>query len=1087
MELFRLLGVIAIDSSRAEAAIDDIGNRASGLGSSMQDTGAAISKVGGKLTKTFTVAGTAIGGFALKATADFESAMSEVGAISGASGDDLKKLEEKAKSMGASTKFSATESAEALKYMAMAGWKTEDMLGGLEGIMNLAAASGENLGTTSDIVTDALTAFGLSASDSGHFADLLAKASSNANTNVSMMGETFKYVAPVAGALGFSAEDVALAVGLMANSGIKASQAGTSLRASLTNLADPTKEMSNVMVSLGLATEDTATVIDSGKLQKAQTKVENKTIDMEKAQIKYNDAVSKYGASSSQAQTAALNLEKAENNLESAISELNETQKGATETTGIHNNLLIDSAGNTKSFHEVMVSLRSAFKGLTEEQQAQAAATLFGKEAMSGMLAIINASDDDFNKLVSAINDCDGAAKTMADTMNDNLSGQIVLLKSQLEGLAIQFVELIMPYLKQGVEWLSKVLTWISNLDDGTKKLILTIGGIVVAAGPVLKLVGSVVSGIGGILRIGGQLSGGIGRLTHNTATLLGVGKSVISGIGSLVTKIGSALVPAVSGVVSLGGKLVTGIGSLVGKIAGALIPAIASIGTPVLAVTAVVGGLVVAGIAVYKHWDELCAFASECWEGIKNAVGTAVEGIKNFFSGLGEAVAGAVGSVVDKAIEMRDKVVEKFTELKDNAAQKVTEMKDALVEKATELKERVTEKFHDIKESIVEKFTGLRESVVEKFTAMKDGAIEAVNDMREKVVEKYEEIKSRVADKISELKDATVERFNELKEKATERISEMRDKVSETVASMKEKVGAKFSELVSSASERISGLHDAVVGKFTEVKEKAIEAIGNLKESAVEKFGEIKEGVAEKIDGLKGFVVDTFGEIAEKAGSKLAGLADKVSSIFDGIKNAAASAMSSFGGTIMDTVSNAGSAIKDKLGSAGEAIGSTFEKVGDKISGSVEKAKGLFDMDWKLPEIKTPHFSVGGTKEVFGLKLPDIDVDWYAEGGVMTKPTAFGIDPNTGKLQAGGEAGPEAVAPISVLQDYIRAAVNEANGDLAAQMAKACSLLNQLLDTVKELAGMGVVLDTGAMVGALAVPMGTAITQAAVDKKRGR
>lgn len=172
----------------------------------------------------------------MKTAADFDSGMSQVLAVSGATGGDLEKLRDKAREMGEKTMFSASEAAEAMNYMAMAGWKTEDMLGGIEGVMNLAAASGEDLATTSDIVTDALAAFGLSAQDSGHFADILAAASSNANTNVSMMGKTFKYAAPVAGALGFSAEDTAEAIGLMANAGIKSSQAGTSLRTIMTNL-----------------------------------------------------------------------------------------------------------------------------------------------------------------------------------------------------------------------------------------------------------------------------------------------------------------------------------------------------------------------------------------------------------------------------------------------------------------------------------------------------------------------------------------------------------------------------------------------------------------------------------------------------------------------------------------------------------------------------------------------------------------------------------------------------------------------------------------------------------------------------------
>lgn len=186
---------------------------------------------------------------------EFDAGISKVGAISGASAEDMEKLREKAKEMGASTKFTAAESAEALEYMAMAGWKTEDMLSGISGIMDLAAASGEDLGTTSDIVTDALTAFGLTAADSGHFADVLAAASSNANTNVSMMGETFKYVAPVAGTLNYSIEDMAEAIGLMANSGIKSSQAGTALRTIITRLSTDAGSSSKSLGALGTLVE----------------------------------------------------------------------------------------------------------------------------------------------------------------------------------------------------------------------------------------------------------------------------------------------------------------------------------------------------------------------------------------------------------------------------------------------------------------------------------------------------------------------------------------------------------------------------------------------------------------------------------------------------------------------------------------------------------------------------------------------------------------------------------------------------------------------------------------------------------------
>ncbi|MCI8420450.1 MAG: phage tail tape measure protein [Oscillospiraceae bacterium] len=341
----------SIDAKGFQKGIDTIGSIAS---KGIQATAAIM-------TGAAAAVGT-MGMAAIKVGSDFESAMSTVEAISGAAGKELDALKEKAKEMGASTKFSATESAEAFEYMAMAGWKTEDMLSGIEGIMNLAAASGEELATTSDIVTDALTAFGMSAADSTHFADILAQASSNANTNVGMMGETFKYVAPVAGALGYTAEDTALAIGLMANSGIKASQAGTSLRSMMSRLTKPTKEVQSAMDTLGVS--------------------------------------------------------------------------------------LTNSDGSMKSLNEIMGDLRDGFHGLSEAEAAELASSLAGQEAMSGLLAIVNASDEDFEKLESSIYNCDGAAARMAETMNNNLQGQITILKSGLEGLGISFYENLQEPLK---------------------------------------------------------------------------------------------------------------------------------------------------------------------------------------------------------------------------------------------------------------------------------------------------------------------------------------------------------------------------------------------------------------------------------------------------------------------------------------------------------------------------------------------------------------------------------------------------------------------------------------------------------------
>jgi TP901 family phage tail tape measure protein len=348
--------------------------------STVASTESATSKMAELMKKSAAVIGVASVA-AAKKTIDvgksFEAGMSEVQAISGASGKDLEKLSAKAKQMGATTKFSATESATALKYMAMAGWKTNQMVSGLSGVMNLAAASGEDLGTVSDIVTDSMTAFGLKAKDSGHFADVLAKASSSSNTNVAMMGETFKYVAPLAGSMKYSIEDTATAIGLMANAGIKGSQAGTSLRSIITRLVKPPKDAATALNALGIST----------------TKAD----------------------------------------------------------------------GSMKPLRETMAELREKFSGLTESQKASYASSIAGQEAMSGLLAIVNASDSDFNKLQKAIDNSSGAAKKQADVMNNNLQGALYDLGSVAESVGIGIYEDIKTPLTKAVGVGTAQLRILSN------------------------------------------------------------------------------------------------------------------------------------------------------------------------------------------------------------------------------------------------------------------------------------------------------------------------------------------------------------------------------------------------------------------------------------------------------------------------------------------------------------------------------------------------------------------------------------------------------------------------------------------------
>ena len=424
-------------------------------GEVMQNVGDKISGAGEKLLPV-TGGITALGTAAVKTGADFDAAMSKVAAVSGATGDDLQALRDKAREMGSQTKFSASEAAEAMNYMAMAGWKTEDMLSGIEGVMNLAAASGEDLATTSDIVTDALTAFGLTAADSAHFADVLAAASSNANTNVSMMGETFKYAAPVAGSLGFSVEDTAEAIGLMANAGIKSTQAGTSLRSIMTALAGDVKFCGE---SIG--------------------EVEIQTTNAD---------------------------------------------------------------GSMRELSDILADCRVAFAGLSESEQASAAQALVGKNAMSGFLALMNAAPADIEKLSGAISDCDGTSLSMAETMQDNLAGQLTILKSQLEELAISFSDILMPAIRSIVSHIQGLVDKLNQLDPQTKETIVKIALVAAALGPLLIIIGKTISGVGSVLSLVskapaaiGAVKGGITAVTGALGVSMGTILAVVAAIAALV------------------------------------------------------------------------------------------------------------------------------------------------------------------------------------------------------------------------------------------------------------------------------------------------------------------------------------------------------------------------------------------------------------------------------------------------------------------------------------------------------------------------------------------------------------------------
>ena len=528
-----------------------VGNNIAGMGKSITTAGSALTK---SVTLPIVGAGTAI----VTLSSNFESAMSKVSAISGATGSDFDKLKAKAQEMGAKTKFSATESAEAFTYMAMAGWKTEQMLQGIDGIMALAAADGLDLATTSDIVTDALTAFGMSAEESGHFADVLARASTNANTNVAMLGESFKYVGPVAGAFGYSVEDVSIALGLMANAGIKASAGGTALRQALAQLTSPTDDAAALMEKYGLSLFDS-----EGKTKSLMT----------------------------------------------VMGELRSTFKMTQQD--------LEKATEAAEAGDEAWAKYAASLPIDQQQKLQDLAEIFGVRAMPAMLAIIQAGEEDFNKLSESIYDADGAAQQMADTMLNNLSGQVTILKSSLEGLALQFGEIILPYVKKFVEKIQELVQKFQSLSPQQKEQVVKWAAIAAAIGPCLLIVGKLTTSVGKMIAIFGKLPGAITKAK--------------GGFNALTTcftnmKEGFALSKAgFSGLATEAGGFGTKMGVAMAGVTG-----------PMLAIAAVIGVVIAAFVSLWKNNEEFRDNILAIWGQIKETFAGFTQGIVDLLNSLG-------------------------------------------------------------------------------------------------------------------------------------------------------------------------------------------------------------------------------------------------------------------------------------------------------------------------------------------------------------------------------------------------------------------------------------------------------------------
>ncbi|WP_307992317.1 phage tail tape measure protein [uncultured Clostridium sp.] len=488
------------------------------LSESMEKAGQKLKSVGDKMTSVGKSLSTAvtlplvgIGTAAVNAGMNFEEGMSRVKAISGATGDDFEKLNKQALKLGADTAFSAKEAAEGMENLASAGFSVDEIMTAMPGMLDLAASSGAGIATSSDIAASALRGFGLEASQAGHVSDVLARAAADTNAGITDMGDALKYVAPNAKAAGLNIEEISAAIGIMANVGIKGSQAGTTLRSALISLADPSSEAEKAMKAIGFSA--------------------------------------------------------------------------------------FDSQGKMLPLKDVIANLQNGMKGLTEQQKQAALSTIFGKEAMSGMLSIVQAGPEELERLTKSFKNSDGAAKEMAGTMQDNLKGSVEQMKGSLETAGIMISQALAPHIKKIADLIGSLANKFTNLSPATQKTIIVIAGIVAAIGPLLIIIGQVISAIGAI----------------------------------------SGVIASVSGAIATAGGASAALGAAFTALTG-----------PVGIAIAVIAGLIAVGVLLYKNWDTIKSTVSAIWEGMKSAIEGSVTAIKTVIVSTWESIKAIVIPIVE-------------------------------------------------------------------------------------------------------------------------------------------------------------------------------------------------------------------------------------------------------------------------------------------------------------------------------------------------------------------------------------------------------------------------------------------------------
>lgn len=838
----------------------------------------------------------------------FTSSMSNVKAFSGATAEEMEALTEKAEEMGKKTSFTASQSADALGYMALAGWNTEEMLDGIDGVLNLAAASSMDLATASDIVTDAMTAFGMSADETNRFVDVLAATSTSSNTTVEMLGQSFKYVGAICGAMGYSIEDAGVALGMMANSGIKAEQAGTSLRSLLTRLSTNAGASANSLGALDILTQRLGVSFydSSGNARDlsdvlVETRAAWAGLNVEE-QVNYAKKMA-----GQEAMTGFLALMS-----DGAISI--ESVATAIDSMGYDIDALGVSVSDLQTLYKsygdetaVATALMNQFS-MTQEDADQVT-QLLG--------ASLTQQTTSWDSLSNAINNSSGAASEMSDTILDNLQGDVTLMESALDGLKISIFDDVESPLRD-------VVQGITN-------------DVIPAAEDMI-----------------GNIKDGIEWAKEHRSTLEGVALV----LGSLTVGIGAY--NAVTGIKTAMEAANTT--TLHGLAAAQLKANLAFLASPITWVVAIITLLVGGFIYLWNTCEEFRGFWIGLWDGItgffgdaKEKISEGIDNIGGFFTSLPDKISGGISN-------FKESVKAGFSEAY-NSIDAITDGRLSSVVDVTK------EKLNNIKSAYEEHGGGIQ--------GVFFAGLQTVNEI---ATAKYDVLNALTGGKLEEIHNMASEKFEALKNTASEKLEGIVSVATEKLDNMK-----------SVYEENGGGIKGIASVMYTELNSMTDGKLGSMLQMTQSKLDNIKSKYEENGGGIKGIVSAGFQAIHEISTMKF----DAINTLTGG-----------------------------KLQAMKDAWSLKMEEIHEKFFGGIEKIKSLFNFEWKFPDLKMPHFSISGSFSLNPPSVPSIGVQWYAKGAVLNAPTLFGINGN--QLMGGGEAGAEAVLPISVLEEYISNSMNQ-------------------------------------------------------------